>query len=138
MIRFSKREDYSIVIIGTLAKAYNKRLVPLSEIAKEYAVSALFLRNLANDLREAGIIQAIEGRNGGYYLCKDPTILTIGEILAAISGKEVIDLVAYKAMCTNTYCFAGEIWYELNKEYIEKIYNLSIHDFLNSNPHVNS
>ena len=81
MIRFLRREDYAIVIVGVLAHAYKKRPVPLSEIAKEYAISSLFLRNLANELRDAGVIKAIEGKDGGYYLTKDPRRIKMGEYL---------------------------------------------------------
>jgi Rrf2 family protein len=137
MIRFSRSEDYAIVIVGTLARAYKKRLVPLSEIAEEYAISSLFLRNLANELRIAGIIKAVEGKNGGYYLLKDPRVIKMGEILSIFSKKQHLVCCSmkssgsHKRVCPKEqYCFAGNIWRQLNKEFIDKIYSLSLESFL--------
>lgn len=137
MIRFSRSEDYAIVIVGTLAKEYKKRLVPLSVIAKEYAISILFLRSLANELRDAGVIKAVEGKNGGYYLTKEPSKVKMGEILAIFSNKQhLICCPVDKKMNTHRvcpkekYCVAGNVWRQLNKEFIDKVYNLSLSEFL--------
>lgn len=141
MIRFSRREDYAIVIVGTLAKAYKKNPISLSEIAKEYAISPLFLRNLANELRDAGIIKAIEGKHGGYYLTKAPHIIKMGEILEIFSRKQHLTCCpigkseGHTRVCPKReYCVAGNIWRQLNKEFIDKVYTLSLQDFLEYSP----
>lgn len=137
MIRFSRKEDYAIVIVGTLADAYEKRLIPLSEIAEEYAISFLFLRNLAGELRDAGIIKAVEGKKGGYYLTRDPSKIKMGDILGIFSDKQHLICCPAKRygsaqrMCPKEkYCYAGNIWRQLNKEFLDKIYNLSLTAFL--------
>lgn len=137
MIRFLRREDYAIVIVGVLAHAYKKRLVPLSEIAKEYDISLLFLRNLAHDLREAGIIKAVEGKKGGYYLTKEPKNIKMGEVLGIFSrGQDFICCPAGKkgeharSCPKGKSCFAGNKWRRLNKEFIHKVYRLSLKEFL--------
>jgi len=143
MIRFSRREDYAIVIIGTLAEAFKKRLVPLSEIAKEYKISSLFLRNLAYELRDAGVIKAVEGRNGGYYLAKDPNEIRMGEILSIFSKKQHLICCPanidhnFKRICPKEkYCVAGNVWRELNKEFMDKVYSLSLKAFLEYKPKI--
>ena len=137
MIRFLRREDYAIVIVGVLAHAYKKRLVPLSEIAKEYDISSLFLRNLANELRDAGVIKAVEGKRGGYYLTKNPRDIKMGKVLGIFSkGQNFICCPAdkkgnHKRLCPKgKSCFAGNAWRQLNKEFIKKVYGLSLHAFL--------
>ena len=86
MIKFSRREDYAIILVNKLAKEYNKRLVPLSEIAAEYEISLFFLRNLANDLRTSGIIQAVEGKTGGYALAKAPEDIKMSLVMRTLEG----------------------------------------------------
>src|SRR6266700_3079358 len=90
MIRFSRREDYAIILVNKLAREYNKRLVPLSEIATEYEISLFFLRNLANTLRIAGLIQATEGKTGGYFLKKAPEKIKMREILSIFSNEQTL------------------------------------------------
>ena len=138
MIRFLRREDYAIVIVGVLARDYKKRLVPLSEIAKEYAISSLFLRNLAHELREAGVIKAIEGKKGGYYLTKNPRSIKMGTVLKIFSKNQHFACCSsgekgkHKRLCPKEEnCFAGNTWRNLNKEFIDKVYGLSLQAFLN-------
>jgi len=136
MIRFSRREDYAIILVNKLAGKYNKKLVPLSEIAKEYDISLFFLRNLANTLRGAGLIQAEEGKNGGYMLTKAPKEIKMGEILRLFSHDNEISCCAgndeHKRICPQQKnCIAGNTWRKLNKEFVDKVYNLSLVEFIN-------
>ncbi len=147
MIRFSRREDYAVIIVTTLAEQYDKQLISLSQIAKEYKLSLLFLRNVANDLRNKGIIGAVEGKNGGYKLQKDPRSLKMGEILKAFSTEPLLDCCSafsntteisindikkhVKGKCPQEgFCRTGYIWRKLNREFLEKISGLSVHDFM--------
>ena len=137
MIKFSRREDYCVILVNKLAQEYNKRLVPLSEIAKEYNISVLFLRNLATELRNAGVIKAIEGKRGGYYLNKNPKLLKMGDVLTVFSKEGLFECCPadakgkHKRSCPKQdFCEAGNIWRKLNQEFLEKIYNLSLKEFM--------
>lgn len=134
MIRFSRSEDYALILVNYLAKVYGKQHVPLSKIAREYKISILFLRNLANILRHGGIVGAIEGKNGGYYLDKDPKQLKIGEILALFPRDAMLECCS-RGDATGTcdkvdFCDTGSIWRKLNKEFLDKVSRLSINEFI--------
>lgn len=138
MIRFSRREDYAIILINKLAGEYNERLVSLTEIAKEYNISLFFLRNLANTLRNAGLIRATEGKTGGYTLVRDPKTIKMGEILRIFSNEEELlccsENEKHKRICPQQKnCIAGNTWRQLNKEFIDKVYNLSLTEFISYN-----
>lgn len=148
MIRFSRREDYAVILITKLAEAFEKRLIPLSGIAKEYRLSLLFLRNVANDLRTKGLISAVEGKNGGYSLSKNPTQLKMGEVLKAFSNEPLLaccssfqdnsvnqsNHVAMKhasERCAQEgFCRTGYIWRKLNREFLERVSSLSVQEFM--------
>lgn len=137
MIRFSRREDYAVILVTTLAQSYSKRLVSLSEIAKSYKLSLLFLRNVANDLRSKGVVQAVEGKKGGYELSKSPKTLKMGEVLKAFSTEPLLQCCSAfsienaKSRCPQEgFCRAGYIWRKLNREFLEKISSLSIDEFM--------
>lgn len=139
MIRFSRREDYAIILINKLAQNYKKRLVPLSEISKEYTISLLFLRNLALELKNAGIIKAVEGKNGGYYLQQDPKVITVGEVLHVFPQKPLLECCPVGNTKHNTggscpkesFCQTGFVWRKIHKEFLDKIYTLTITEFMN-------
>lgn len=136
MIRFSRREDYAVILINKLAASYKKRVVPLSEIAQEYNISVLFLRNLAMELRNAGIIKAVEGKNGGYFLTKDPEKLKMGEVLSVFSKFPLlaccsVGTKSHGRCPKESFCRPGFIWRRLNKEFLERVSNLTISQFVN-------
>src|SRR5438132_793231 len=138
MIRFSRKEDYAIILVNKLALHYNKNVVPLSDVAKEYDISILFLRNLAMELRSAGIIKAIEGKNGGYFLIKDPSKIKMGDVLGIFSKRPMLECCHHRGSKTEKqikcpkedFCQPGFIWRKLNKEFLDKIYRLSVTDFM--------
>lgn len=135
MIRFSRSEDYAIILIHFLGKEYGKRRVPLSEIAKKYDISILFLRNLANTLVHAGLIKAVEGKNGGYFLQKDPKKLRVGEVLEAFSHKPLLLCCptgeAHAGKCPKeAFCETKTIWRKLNEEFLKKVSNLTLDEFM--------
>lgn len=137
MIRLSRREDYAVILVSALVDVYDKQLVPLSQIAKEYDLSTLFLRNVAADLRDAGVIKAVEGKNGGYSLTKNPDVLTMGDVLRPFAKDDVLTCCSmegnadHKRICPQKdRCVAGNVWRKLNKELMDKVYSLSLRDFL--------
>lgn len=135
MLRFSRREDYAVILINKLAGNYNKRVVPLSEIAKEYDISVLFLRNLAAELRSAGIIKAVEGKKGGYFLCKDPKELKMGEVLNVFSKIPMLaccptGIKSHGRCPKESFCQPGFVWRRLNKEFLDRVSNLTVEQFM--------
>lgn len=56
------------------------------EISEEMSVPRDYLIQLALRLRNAGIIKARPGKNGGYLLAKDASEITIGQILDAFDN----------------------------------------------------
>ena len=56
------------------------------EISEEMAVPRDYLIQLALRLRNAGLIKARPGKNGGYVLAKEPSEITIGQILDAFDN----------------------------------------------------
>ena len=56
------------------------------EISEEMSVPRDYLIQLALRLRNAGIIKARPGKNGGYILAKSPSDISVGEILDAFDN----------------------------------------------------
>lgn len=56
------------------------------EISEEMSVPRDYLIQLALRLRNAGLIKARPGKNGGYVLAKDPSDITIEQIINAFDS----------------------------------------------------
>ena len=130
MIRFSRDEDYSIILIHVLAKNYKQRLVPLSEVARTYKISLSYLRNLARILVHAKIIGALTGKKDGYYLKKGPKKLKLGEVIDTFSKKPAM-ICCNKSICDKRdFCETINEWRKLNEVVYKKISALSFNEFI--------
>lgn len=96
-MKVSKREDFSLILMSALARQDSKKYISLGKIAKRYNLSPPFLKHIASDLKNHGLVKSKEGIDGGYKLSKSPKEITISEIINAVSGKVV-----------TPSCFAGD------------------------------
>lgn len=133
MIRFTKSEDYAIALVDALSKSYGVSHLPLSKIANDYHLSLLFLRNIANQLKHAGVITAVEGKSGGYTLAKHPNEMSMHEILGLFindSAFACCDLHKKSGICQRaTSCRPLLILRRMNQEFVQKISKLSVTEF---------
>ena len=58
----------------------------IEEIARISETPKRFLEHILLQLRNAGMIASRRGRNGGYVLVKNPSTISIGELLRLIDG----------------------------------------------------
>ena len=56
------------------------------DIANDMSIPRDYLIQLAQLLRNAGVIEARPGKYGGYYLAKDPSEISVLDVLNALEG----------------------------------------------------
>jgi Rrf2 family protein len=84
-VRVSAKTDYAVRALLELAVAGDGP-VKGERLAEAQAIPLKFLENILTDLRHAGIIRAQRGAEGGYWLARDPSTVTIGEVIRAVDG----------------------------------------------------
>ena len=67
--------DYAIRIVCYLAA--QERMVSTSELSRKLNVSANYVPKIAKKLKNAKIVTACEGINGGYMLAKQPENISL-------------------------------------------------------------
>lgn len=76
--------DYSIRAILYLAQA--GRMAPVSEISEKMMIPAQYLITLSRKLKNHHLIAAHGGKQGGYYLARPATTITLLDIMKATEG----------------------------------------------------
>ncbi len=66
--------------------AEHKGYVPLKDVAERQEISKKYLEQLVTLLGHTGILRANRGYQGGYMLAKDPSQITVGQILRLTEG----------------------------------------------------
>lgn len=87
-MKLSKRGEYalrSLINLGIAAKV-GRSLLRVSELAKAEDLPIKFLEQVMQQLREAGYVEAVRGKLGGYRLARPAGEIRIGQIVRLIDG----------------------------------------------------
>jgi Rrf2 family protein len=85
MITLRRETDYAIHMLVYL-KNSKLDFVSLKTLSVATGISFLFLQKIARKLKQAGLIKAGQGVNGGYGLNKNPKKITLEIIIRVMEG----------------------------------------------------
>lgn len=85
MIRLNKLTDYAVVVLVQLSQDRSK-VITASQLAHGSAVPGPTVAKLLKGLARAGIIASQRGAAGGYTLARDPTAISVADIIRALEG----------------------------------------------------
>ncbi len=58
----------------------------IDDLAERECISPNYLVQILNDLRTAGLVESKRGKNGGYCLVRDPSEITMEDVVGATEG----------------------------------------------------
>ena len=85
-MKFSTRSEYGVRVMVTLARVYGDGPLSLAGIARRERLPHAYIEQLVGDLRRAGLIRARRGQSGGYELSRDPSEISMVEVVRALEG----------------------------------------------------
>ena len=111
MTRYGTRAVFDI--------AYNSSDLPLQvrDIAKRQEIPLRFLEQIFYRLKKADFIKSERGPGGGYVLTKDPSEITVGDIVRAVDESlDVVCCVSDAKACDRAdQCPTRPIWQEASR-----------------------
>lgn len=115
-MRLTYKGDYALKAVLYLAVRYDTRPVTIHEMARELDIPVKFLEQILLSLKKGAFVESKRGKVGGYNLAKDPSRVTVGEIVRFVDGPiEPIACIEHGyAGCKDTYrCAFRPIWKRL-------------------------
>ncbi|HYG37945.1 MAG TPA: Rrf2 family transcriptional regulator [Cytophagales bacterium] len=82
----SKKAKYALKALLYLTKNKEKGLTLISEISNSERIPKKFLESILVDLKTNGLLHSIRGKKGGYQLAKDPSQISVGNVIRMIDG----------------------------------------------------
>ncbi len=76
-------------VLGYLEQS-GVKLVSSSQIAQSVNTNAVVIRNLMSALKKAKLVRSKEGKNGGLYLARKPSQISLQEIYSAVETEGVL------------------------------------------------
>jgi Rrf2 family transcriptional regulator, cysteine metabolism repressor len=86
MISITTKSPYAISALAELGRSGGAGPVPIGELARRRDVPVQFLEQLFAVLRRAGVISSQRGVRGGYRFARDPSEVSVLEIVELLDG----------------------------------------------------
>lgn len=135
MLQITAKTDYGLLMMVALAEHDGGHPVSLRSIAQSRRMPYRFLSQIAIPLRQAGLIEAKEGINGGYRLSRNADTITVGEILRVLEGD--LRLVRChqhgSSLCpSSAVCSLSPFWHRVGKRLRASFDTLMLADLVRS------
>ena len=122
MIKLSRRVKYGIRLLRGLDETEFRSL---REVAIKGKLPEKFGEQIANELRQAGLIKVKRGRSGGYVLAKSLKKISAWEVMGVLDETIGGEACLSGGFCPHAvHCGQKEMlknWMRENKKYFEKI-----------------
>src|SRR4051812_47280082 len=86
MLSITTKAPYAVNALVELHLAGDAGPVPIAELARRRDIPVQFLEQLFATLRRAGILRSQRGVKGGYLFAREPTEITVLEIVELLDG----------------------------------------------------
>lgn len=86
MLSITTKSPYAVKALTELGRQGGTDPVPIGELARRRDIPVQFLEQLFAVLRRGGILKSQRGVKGGYSFLKDPTQITVLEVVELLDG----------------------------------------------------
>ncbi|MFN4215829.1 MAG: RrF2 family transcriptional regulator [Brevinematales bacterium] len=129
-MKLSTKSRYGLRLLFRLATS-EKEIVPLSEIAEKEAISEKYLEHIINRLKVAGIVQAQRGIKGGYILAKNPSEISLLEVVETLEGPlALVDCVRKRTCPRMALCPTQWVWDRLSTVIQQELSRITLEDMI--------
>lgn len=134
-MKLSTKGQYGVKAMFDLALNYGSDPISLKGIAERQGISEYYLEQLMAPLRRKSLVRSVRGAQGGYVLSRDPSQITVGEILDVLEGPlEISECLTDEGTieCTKAnYCATRLIWVKIKKAVNDVVNSISLLDMVN-------
>ena len=131
-MQLTSTTDYAIRIVCYLAA--QRQMISTSELSQELSVPSSYIPKITKKLKQAGIIKACEGTNGGYMLAKQPENISLMEIISCVEETMAINrCLEEDRFCPRNLedtCKIHKILLSLQNTYNNKLESVKVSDVI--------
>jgi Rrf2 family protein len=110
-MRLTARSEYGLLALVDLGVRYGEGPVSAREVSERQGVPAKFLEQLLGALRKAGLVCSVRGARGGFSLTRDPSDITILQVVEALEGPLAPTSCDGGSVCGRSgACAAAVVW----------------------------
>ena len=85
-MKLSKKTEYACLALIDLSESYGDKVLKIQDISLRRKIPKKYLEQILLLLKNSGYLESIRGATGGYKLIKEPSEITLAEIIRLIDG----------------------------------------------------
>ncbi len=85
-MKLTTKSEYACLALIDLSENYHKGFIKIKDIAKRKQIPPKYLEQILIILNRAGYLRSERGVKGGYQLVKQPTKISVAEIIRLMDG----------------------------------------------------
>ncbi|MCL1971640.1 MAG: Rrf2 family transcriptional regulator [Endomicrobia bacterium] len=134
-MRLSSKSRYGARAMIELAGNYGKKVLPVNVIAKNQNISERYLQNILLILVDAGLVNSVRGKNGGFTLSKEPSRINLADIVYALEeDKYIIECIEDEKYCPkNSSCIIRGVWEKASEVLFNFLKGITLEQLLRMN-----
>jgi Rrf2 family transcriptional regulator, cysteine metabolism repressor len=136
-MKLSTKGKYGVRAVFEIARHYGNGPISIKEIADRQGISFSYLEQILHKLGKAGLIDSVRGPAGGYLLARQPSELTIGDIVRVLEGPIALSHCLEPGESADCYqaddCVARMVWAKVGAKIEEALDGISFNDLLQRN-----
>ena len=86
-MQITRAGEYGVLGLLNLSRRAHGARVMIEEVSREENIPRNFLAKIFQSLARAGLVRSLRGSGGGFLLARQPSEITVLEIIEAIEGK---------------------------------------------------
>ncbi len=86
MLSITTKSPYALNALAELGRIGDATPVPIGELARRRDIPVQFLEQLFAVLRRAGVLRSHRGVKGGYSFAREPSTITVLEVVELLDG----------------------------------------------------
>ena len=133
-MKLTTKTRYALRALIDLIIHIDEGPVQIKDISERQEISESYLENIFLELRKKNIIKAIKGRNGGFYIERPISDITLFDIIDALNEDiSLVPCVENPHICSRAdNCPTRPTWVKMKKE-LEKITSsISLEELINN------
>jgi Rrf2 family protein len=137
-MKISRKTDYALRALFTLVDEYSGRPISIREISKINNIPKKFLEQIMLDMKEKGWVQSIPGQKGGYHLAKEPSSISLGEIVRHFDGVlapiPCVSITKYESCTLESTCRFRRVFLDIRDFTLNAMMRASLDQVAKWNP----
>lgn len=132
-MKITKASDYALVLLSHLANIPTGEKVSVRQVADSCHIPQRFLATIVHRLSKAGLIRSMKGSNGGIWLARPGSEITLLDVLDVIEGPiRMVECQQQKGACRlEDDCPAKGFWDVIHERILDSFGSTTIEEIAN-------